>query len=184
MNLMIIINKITKLLLEENNIINRNRNRNSIEESREIPVDNNIINNALDFSITEENLHIHYNFTSVRFYSENYVVNLVNREHKGYFNLPSGGIFEIFSPKIRFAESENDTIESVFICQRDLYEIITTDYNKYIENLDFNVINKDDIFDACLNNFIYLRNNRQLRRYDDIMQIMEIVFYIFKISIR
>ena len=183
-NLMIIINKITKLLLEENNIINRNRNRNSIEESREIPVDNNIINNALDFSITEENLHIHYNFTSVRFYSENYVVNLVNKEHKGYFNLPSGGIFEIFSPKIRFAESENDTIESVFICQRDLYEIITTDYNKYIENLDFNVINKDDIFDACLNNFIYLRNNRQLRRYDDIMQIMEIVFYIFKISIR
>ena len=117
---MIIINKITKLLLEENNIINRNRNRNSIEESREIPVDNNIINNALDFSITEENLHIHYNFTSVRFYSENYVVNLVNKEHKGYFNLPSGGIFEIFSPKIRFAESEEDTIESIFKCQRDL----------------------------------------------------------------
>ena len=149
-----------------------------------MPVDNNIINNALDFSITEENLHIHHNFTSVRFYSENYVVNLVNKDHKGFFNLPIGGIFEIFSPKIRFAESEEDTIESVFKCQRDLYGTITTDYNKYIENLDFNVIDKDDIFEACLNIFIFLRNNKQLKRYDDIMQIMEIVFYIFKISIK
>ena len=154
---MIIINKITKLL-EEKKIIKRNEN--SIEHKKEMPVDNNIINNALDFSITEENLHIHYNFTSVRFYSENYVVNLVNKDHKGYFNLPSGGIFEIFSPKIRFAESEEDTIESIFKCQRDLYGTITTDYNKYIENLDFNVIDKDKVFffERCIGNLYIILN--------------------------
>ena len=165
-NLVIIINKMNKLLSKENNI------NNNIIEKKETPCDD------LEFTITEKNLHIHHNFTSNRFLSENYIVNTVNEKNKGFFQIPNEN-FLIITPKIRFVENQKDFIDCVFVCQKDLNQKIIEEYNKYIENLDFSQVNKYYICEACMNIFIFLRNSENFKNYDDILKIMENIFYIF-----
>ena len=174
-NLMIIINKINSLISEEknNNFVINNIGK------KETPEGNDNIRDALEFTITEKNLHIHYNFTYDRFYNENYIVDKVNTENRGSFELPKGK-GRIFAPKIRYLEREKDFIECGFICQKDLYEKISKEYNKYFENLDFDKVTKFIIIEACLNIFIFLRNNKKFKDCDDIIKIIEIIFYIFK----
>ena len=174
-NLMIIINKINSLISEEknNNFVINNIGK------KETPEGNDNIRDALEFTITEKNLHIHYNFTYDRFYNENYIVDKVNTENRGSFELPKEK-GRIFAPKIRYLEREKDFIECGFICQKDLYEKISKEYNKYFENLDFDKVTKFIIIEACLNIFIFLRNNKKFNDSDDIIKIIEIIFYIFK----
>ena len=171
-NLIMIINKIQKLLYENNN------NNFNNEENVTSGEDNNN-NEILDFTITKKNLHVYHNFIKDQFFKENYIVNLVNEKQKGAFQVAKENL-NVFTPKIRYIENKRDFIDCVFVCQKDLYEKLKKEYNKYIENLDSTKVKKYIILEACLNIFIFLINNVIFNEHDDIKKIMEIIFYIFK----
>ena len=61
-----------------------------------------------------------------------------------------------------------------------MYQNLLEEYNKYIENLDINEINKNKtILNSCLNLFVYIRNNEELNDFDELKKILENIFYIF-----
>ena len=53
------------------------------------------------------------------------------------------------------------------------------EFNKYIEDLDDNKLGSKIILDACLNIFIFMRNNDEFLGKDDIFEVLQCIFYIF-----
>ena len=168
-NLMYIINKFLKLLIEEEKNIHKEN-----EENKE----NNLNNKELDFSITNRNLYIFNNFSPFQFYKEQDIIKRVNKEQIKPFKINEGQQKEII-PYIRFIKNKNEKIESEFISQKDLYKQLSIEYNKYLENLDLDELDKKTIIDSCLNLFVFIRNNEQFEDSDDLMKIMENIFHIF-----
>ena len=155
------------------------------EEDKDINRENKLleeddkISKEYNFYINEDNLNVHYNFTSNKFYSEKYIFNLVNTEEKSFFNIKGAVDFEIFSPKIRYVKKNEDYIESLFRCQKELYGILSKQYNEFNKNLDFNKLDKDYLLDSCLNLLIFIRNNNDFVHLDEIKHIIENIFYIY-----
>ena len=154
-----------KLVVNKNLMLAINK-RNKIEDK--INVADNIINDEFNSKIKDENLQIHYNFTSVKFYSEKYIVKVINTNKKEYFDIFSGEK----KPKILYVKNENEIIESNFISQKDLYKMLVEEYYQYYNNLDFNVLNK-------INILIYMRNNKNFQRLNIAIELIENIFYIF-----
>ncbi len=63
--------------------------------------------------------------------------------------------------------------------QRILLENLYKEYNKYIEDLDDNKLSAKLILDACLNIFIFMRNQTEYEGKDDIFEVLQCIFYIF-----
>jgi hypothetical protein len=86
----------------------------------------------------------------------------------------------MITPRIRYVRPKKSYIESGFLSQREMYQNLLEEYNKYIENLDINEINKNKtILNSCLNLFVYIRNNEELNDFDELKKILENIFYIF-----
>ena len=85
---------------------------------------------------------------------------------------------ERICPRIRFNNGIHK-IESFFLSQRILLESLYNEYNKYIEDLDDNKLASKLILDACLNIFIFLRNNEDFVGKEDIIEVLTCIFYIF-----
>ena len=128
--------------------------------------------------ITNKNLYIYHNFTYDKFISEKKIVNYINRSSQSdqiEVYLKNGGKI---IPKIRFYNGKHK-IESFILSQKLLLENLYNQYNKYIENLDDNSLAAKLILDACLNIFIFMRNNEEFENKDDIFDILQHIFYIF-----
>ena len=165
---------------KQNLVVNKNlmiaiNKRIKIEDELKGKGEDNIINEEFNFKIAKENLQIHYNFTYDRFYSEKYIVKVINKNPKEYFDI----FTREKKPKIFYVKNENEIIESNFISQNDLYKILLEEYYQYYNNLDFNFLNKKNILDSCLNILIYMRNNKNFQNLNIAKEIIENIFYIF-----
>ena len=165
-NLMIVINKFLKLFLEEK----------EDEKKQEINNKNNLLKDVPNTRITEKNLHITYNFTSKKSYDEKMILKLVNKLNKS--NLDFGTNNDMV-PKIRYIIDKNDKEESIFFSQKQLSDILIKEYNKFYENLDISKVDRKYISDACLNIFIFMRNDEKFKQLNVIWNTLEFVFHLF-----
>ena len=165
-NLMIVINKFLKLFLEEK----------EDENKQEINNKNNLLKDVPNTRITEKNLHITYNFTSKKSYDEKMILKLVNKLNKS--NLDFGTNNDMV-PKIRYIIDKNDKEESIFFSQKQLSDILINEYNKFYENLDISKVDRKYISDACLNIFIFMRNDEKFKQLNVIWNTLEFVFHLF-----
>ena len=165
-NLMIVINKFLKLFLEEK----------EDEKKQEINNKNNLLKDVPNTRITEKNLHITYNFTSKKSYDEKMILKLVNKLNKS--NLDFGTNNDMV-PKIRYIIDKNDKEESIFYSQKQLSDILINEYNKFYENLDISKVDRKYISDACLNIFIFMRNDEKFKQLNVIWNTLEFVFHLF-----
>ena len=165
-NLMIVINKFLKLFLEEK----------EDEKKQEINNKNNLLKDVPNTRITEKNLHITYNFTSKKSYDEKMILKLVNKLNKS--NLDFGTNNDMI-PKIRYIIDKNDKEESIFFSQKQLSDILIKEYNKFYENLDISKVDRKNISDACLNIFIFMRNDEKFKQLNVIWNTLEFVFHLF-----
>ena len=155
------------------NLMNEN-----IMKENEIKIDNNIIQDELNFKITVDNLYICYNFSFFEFYKEEYIIKRINEEGKGYFNIYNNEKCDVVAPKIKYDINENEYIDCMFICQKDLYKIINMEYNDYIKHMDLNDLNKNNILVACMNILIFIRSNKNFQESNQFLKILENIFYI------
>ena len=165
-NLMIVINKFLKLFLEEK----------EDEKKQEINNKNSLLKDVPNTRITEKNLHITYNFTSKKSYDEKMILKLVNKLNKS--NLDFGTNNDMV-PKIRYIIDKNDKEESIFFSQKQLSDILIKEYNKFYENLDISKVDRKYISDACLNIFIFMRNDEKFKQLNVIWNTLEFVFHLF-----
>ena len=165
-NLMIVINKFLKLFLEEK----------EDEKKQEINNKNNLLKDVPNTRITEKNLHITYNFTSKKSYDEKMILKLVNKLNKS--NLDFGTNNDMV-PKIRYIIDKNNKEESIFFSQKQLSDILINEYNKFYENLDISKVDRKYISDACLNIFIFMRNDEKFKQLNVIWNTLEFVFHLF-----
>ena len=128
--------------------------------------------------ITPNNLYVFHNFSTERFVNENEILKYVNKtnpQDNFEINLKSG---ERICPRIRFNNGIHK-IESFFLSQKILLENLYNEYNKYIEDLDDNRLGAKLILDACLNIFIFMRNDEDFKGKEDIIEVLTCIFYIF-----
>ena len=125
--------------------------------------------------INYKNLYIFNNFNSQQFFSEKAIVDYVNSTNQDEISTNTG---EIIYPRIRFYNGIHK-IESFFMSQKIMLEGLMKEYNKYIETLDTTKLTSKIILDACLNIFIYMRNNEEFEGMDDIFETLKSIFYIY-----
>ena len=125
--------------------------------------------------ISYKNLYVFNNFNSQQFFSEKAIVDYVNTKDQDEVETNTG---EIILPRIRFYNGIHK-IESFFMSQKLLLEGLIKEYNKYIDTLDNTKLTSKIILDACLNIFVYMRNNDEFEDMDDIFEALKTIFYIF-----
>ena len=104
----------------------------------------------------------------------------LTKSQQRFFSVNTGAKEETITPRIRYVRAKKSYIQSEFLCQREIYQKLIEEYNKYIEHLDINEINeKNIIINSCLNLFVYIRNNEELNDFDELKKILENIFYIF-----
>ena len=165
-----IINEFLGSFLEEKNEIIFNELNNNIN--------NNLNENDIIYKLTNNNPHISHNFSTTQFYKENYIVELINLKQKQNLVVTLDQNKIVMTPKIVFVISDKEKIESSFMCQKDVYNILINEYDKFNENMDIKQFNKKNILDCCLNIYLYIRQN-DLLKYLDNIQIIENIFNIF-----
>ena len=138
-------------------------------------IETNSKNDEYSLNLSENNLFITYNFSPFKFYDEKFIFNKVNIKNEG--NLIIGNINMI--PKIRYAIKNDKKVESAFFSQKKLWEILTKEYIKYKDNMDVNTLNRQNILDACLNIFIFMRNDEKYKWPDETWKFLEIIFSVF-----
>ena len=164
------------LMLEINQFFETDR---AYNEENQMGLENNQINQEVIPELTEDNLIIVYNFTSHGFYPEKIIVKSVNEKERGFFNVGESVDLEILSPKIRYVQRNEKYIDSIFVCQKELYSILIKEYNKYIQNLDLDKLDMTNMFESVVNIIIFIRNSKKVEQFDDMMKIMENIFYIY-----
>ena len=60
-----------------------------------------------------------------------------------------------------------------------IYNWIIDEYNKFYENLDISKVDRKYISDACLNIFIFMRNDEKFKQLNVIWNTLEFVFHLF-----
>ena len=171
-DLMYIINLFNKINIGE--LLNpKEENKNKKSEDN-IP---NIIEGQIKESpITTQNLYVYHNFTKNRFVHEEEIIIYLNKNNDQVEVKVGSG--ERIIPKIKF-NIKNYTFNSFFYSQKILLDSLNNTFNRYIENLDDNVLGTKTILDACLNVFIFMRNHDEFKGKEDLFEVLNHIFYIF-----
>ena len=125
--------------------------------------------------ITNKNLYVFNNFNSQKFFNEKTIVDYVNTTDCDEIVTSTN---ETIYPRIRFYNGAHK-IESFFMSQKSILDCLMKEYDKYIETLDDKKLTSKIILDACLNIFVYMRNNEKFQEMDDIYETLKSIFYIF-----
>ena len=169
-NLEILINKFMRKLREKEKIeeIEKKEEQSEINE-----IQNNIINDA--------NLQICYNFSFMRFYSEKFILEAINgmKDSDNDLYVKRGDIKEKISPKIKFIKNKNENIESNFISQKKILNILLNEYKNHIININNNKLDINNILNSCLNIFVFIRNNNEFEEFNEIWKMLENIYFYF-----
>ena len=169
-NLEILINKFMRKLREKEKI-------EEIEEKEEQSEINEIQNNI----INGVNLQICYNFSFMQFYSEKFILEAINgmKDSDNDLYVKRGDIKEKISPKIKFIKNKNENIESNFISQKNILNILFNEYKNHIMNINNNKLDINNILNSCLNIFVFIRNNNEFEEYNEIWKMLENIYLYF-----
>ena len=169
-NLEILINKFMRKLREKEKI-------EEIEEKEEQSEINEIQNNI----INDVNLQICYNFSFMQFYSEKFILEAINgmKDSDNDLYVKRGDIKEKISPKIKFIKNKNENIESNFISQKNILNILFNEYKNHIMNINNNKLDINNILNSCLNIFVFIRNNNEFEEYNEIWKMLENIYLYF-----
>ena len=169
-NLEILINKFMRKLREKEKI-------EEIEEKEEQSEINEIQNNI----INDVNLQICYNFSFMQFYSEKFILEAINgmKDSDNDLYVKRGDIKEKISPKIKFIKNKNENIESNFISQKKILNMIFNEYKNHIININNNKLDINNILNSCLNIFVFIRNNNEFEEYNEIWKMLENIYLYF-----
>ena len=169
-NLEILINKFMRKLREKEKIeeIEKKEEQSEINE-----IQNNIINDA--------NLQICYNFSFMQFYSEKFILEAINgmKDSDNDLYVKRGDIKEKISPKIKFIKNKNENIESNFISQKKILNILLNEYKNHFININNNKLDINNILNSCLNIFVFIRNNNEFEEYYEIWKMLENIYLYF-----
>ena len=165
-----IVNMINKFTEE----VEKKIENNEIELNEEIDEKENII-------INETNLQVRYNFSSVQIYDEKTFLRIVNKTQKDFIIVKVKGKNEEeqICPKIIFFKNGKENIICTFSSQKKLLDILTKEYNHYMEHMDIKKLNMNMIVESCLNIFVFIRNNKNFHHCDEIWKMLENIFYLF-----
>ena len=169
-NLEILINKFMRKLREKEKI-------EEIEEKEEQSEINEIKNNI----INDVNLQICYNFSFMQFYSEKFILEAINgmKDSDNDLYVKRGDIKEKISPKIKFIKNKNENIESNFISQKKILNILLNEYKNHFININNNKLDINNILNSCLNIFVFIRNNNEFEEYNEIWKMLENIYLYF-----
>ena len=169
-NLEILINKFMRKLREKEKI-------EEIEEKEEQSEINEIQNNF----INDVNLQICYNFSFMQFYSEKFILEAINgmKDSDNDLYVKRGDIKEKISPKIKFIKNKNENIESNFISQKKILNILLNEYKNHFININNNKLDINNILNSCLNIFVFIRNNNEFEEYNEIWKMLENIYLYF-----
>ena len=169
-NLEILINKFMRKLREKEKI-------EEIEEKEEQSEINEIQNNI----INDVNLQICYNFSFMQFYSEKFILEAINgmKDSDNDLYVKRGDIKEKISPKIKFIKNKNKNIESNFISQKKILNMLFNEYKNHIININNNKLDINNILNSCLNIFVFIRNNNEFEEYNEIWKMLENIYLYF-----
>ena len=70
---------------------------------------------------------------------------MINKTQKRVITINTGEKIENMSPKIRYADDGGNIIESDFISQREILNILSLEYEIYSETLDFSLLDRKKI---------------------------------------
>ena len=172
-DLMKMIKLFNKINMEEYSLPESDKNK---KEEKEEKKEMEIYGETLEEKdITNKNLYVFNNFNSQKFFNEKTIVDYVNTTDRDEIVT---GTNETIYPRIRFYNGTHK-IESFFMSQKSILDCLMKEYDKYIETLDDKKLTSKIILDACLNIFVYMRNNEKFQEMDDIYETLKSIFYIF-----
>ena len=138
----------------------------------------NINNKELPFNYKSKYVHLTYNFDKNKFYTEKEVIEKINEPKKDdltslYTNLKARKKFE---PKIVYNDG-NCIYKCKCIPQAKILEILTKEYITFYNNgFDEKVLNNKEIFNACLNIEIFVRNLDDFENRDYFIYSLQCIF--------
>ena len=150
------------------------------DDKNKIEQKNEIKNN--DKKISKKIIYLYKNFTSIQVYYEKFIVNMINKTQKRVITINTGEKIENMSPKIRYADDGGNIIESDFISQREILNILSLEYEIYSETLDFSLLDRKKILDCCLNLIIYIRTDEKYEKLKDAFKTLKNILNIFLVK--
>ena len=124
--------------------------------------------------LTQKNLYICYNFTRNGTITEENIISEINNDIEKYNDRFKNNII----PKIKYRMGKQ-IIESEIYSQLDILHMLTDQYNLFKEDLDIKKIDSKIVLNACMNIFIFMRNNNELKVKSEVVEILNTIFYIY-----
>ena len=129
-------------------------------------------------------VYVTYNFTKNGIIKENEIIKKVN-ENKGRKTLTintGSQNKKTLKPKIKY-NGDKFKYECFVVSQEQILNDLGKLYDDYINELDDskldNKTNNKIIFEACLNILIFIRNSKDFKDKDDIIDAINIIFNIY-----
>jgi len=119
-------------------------------------------------------IYLCYNFTRNGVLKEKDIINDVNKNYKSFCKTFQDRIL----PKIKI-NIGTTLIESEIYPQLKLLEMLTKEYNIFNKDLDKKKIDSKIMIDACLNIFLFIKNDKVFESKSEIDDTLNAIFYIF-----
>ena len=124
--------------------------------------------NKIDY----ENLFTRYNFSKKKIFKENEIIKLILNDST--MNIEG----KIITPKIRY-QNNDVKIETVYYTQINILNKLINVYNNFITDLDEKEIDFDLLVYCSMNILVYQRNLSEFQDLEEIIGIVETIFYLF-----
>ena len=125
--------------------------------------------------LTDKNFYTCYNFTKEHFIKEEEVINRINSK----VNNNSSDIKKRkIGPKIKY-NNISLKIESNFYSQTYMLSQLINIYNKYVVDLNEAHLGYKILVESCMNILIFMRNDKEFKDKEEIIDTVEIIFFLF-----
>jgi hypothetical protein len=144
----------------------------------------NIINNDSGINFNSKLIHISHNFDKNKFYTIKEVLEKVNSTKEDLkLNYSKENKNNYVEPRIVYNDG-TFMYKCKFKSQAKILSILNQQYNTFYSNqFDKNKLNIQDIFDACLNIDVYLRNSDDFKNEQFVIAQLQNIFNLYLNSI-
>ena len=183
-NLKLIPNESLMNIIKKFNLIKVDALLEKVDNKEEKEKENNNKNRdkKIDLSLKYDSKYIHlsHNFDKNKFYKENEIIEKINSKKENDFKIDfNEKIRKNFEPKINYYDGKFK-YKCKFISQAEILEGLTHQYNIfYNNNFDENKVNIQEIFNACLNIDIFIRNSVNFKDKEYIIDSLHSLFSLY-----